>query len=119
MYSITDINGKFHCSVQIQDGTERWISESRQEAIYSVIRAARGLNGSYITEDNIVFYTAPTPFLATGCNPAERTLLDQIRSGEKVVLDFADLRVRMNITKKECELLQRIREGEVKLSEPF
>lgn len=56
MYSIIELEGgKFQCICYIQDGVENWIETSRDEAIQSLVRAAKTLNGSSITEVDIHF----------------------------------------------------------------
>lgn len=117
MYYITELNnGKFACIVTIQDGSERWFKDTKQEAIYSVIQSARVLNHAYITEEDIEFSEEPPLQSSPAMTKNEKKLLDEIKSGHKVVLNFNDYRLKYRITEKECELIQKIREGEVKLA---
>ena len=115
MYKILKLNNNYNCSVVIQDGTERWIKDNLEDAKYSVIAAARVLNGAYITEDDIEIDLNPEPLANNFVSDAERQLLDQIKTRHKIVLDCNDLRIRMNITDRECELIRQIREGDLKV----
>lgn len=121
MYSIVEkLDRTWVCEVRIQDGIERFTEQSRQEAIFSVIKSARILNGTYITEKDIEFLKewAPAPGEEPGgrelAADANRTLLDKIRRKELVVLPHNDPRVAMNITPEECDLIRQIREGDIK-----
>jgi len=94
MFSITQLtNGKWYCEVVIQDGTERWERDTREEAVRSVISGARVLNGSYIREDDISFHVQPPkiPVVTQSGIPiseADEKLLQEIRRGAKKALDF-------------------------------
>lgn len=112
MYKITKIlnENRWLCEVRIQDGTERWSENDRQKAICSIISSARVLNNDYISEEQIVMVDQQ-PVLPRQITKEEEKLLQDIKSGNKVVLDFDDYRLKYNITRKECEMLQNIREG--------
>ena len=59
-YTITQLGrDKFACGVMIQDGWERWEEHSVDEAIQSVIRAAKTLNGTELTKENISIVFPP------------------------------------------------------------
>lgn len=114
-YSITRVGPDcWQCSVVIQDGTERWTKHTREEAIHSVILTARTMNGVYIREDHIEI----TEKLVTLGSPVEVSaedaeLLKEIKRGALKVLDCRDPRVLYNLTDEECELIVKIREGDV------
>lgn len=58
MYSIVELGdtGKlFQCICRVQDGTERWIEETREKAVSNLIGAAKTLNGATINEEDIYF----------------------------------------------------------------
>jgi len=58
MYRICEVNSsKFICDVQIQDGEERTECTSREKAIESVIKTAKFMNHTDITEKDIKFST--------------------------------------------------------------
>lgn len=77
MYRITQLTtGMFLCECQIQDGTESWQEAIRQEAVQSLIRAARTLNGVYIREDDIEF-----------CYEKKYKLVDNTTDDEKKLLE--------------------------------
>lgn len=114
MYSITkQKSGRWFCTVQIQDGIEGWEKPTRQEAIQSVIQTARVLNGTYITELDIEISRDVLDDTSLG---PETQLLQDISRGAKVVLDARDPRVLYNITREDCELIVKIREGDVLLT---
>ena len=87
------LDGKWGCSVRIQDGTEEWVEETRQKAIHSIIQGARVLNHSFITEDDIEFLVQQPP-PARVISEEDWSLLQEIKRGAKVVLDFNDPRIR-------------------------
>jgi hypothetical protein len=116
MYTITELrNGKFHCEVRIQDGTERWDHDTRQEAIYSVIQAARVLNGSYIHDEDIAFLKEQAPPLAVHISKEDQKLLEDIKRGDLKLLPFDDYLIRYRITREEAETIIDIREGRVRV----
>ena len=58
MYSIAELDDEeklFQCACRIQDGTEIWVEDTKEKAIYSLIKAAESLNGKTITEEDIYF----------------------------------------------------------------
>jgi hypothetical protein len=65
-----------------------------------MIQAARVLNGAYILEQDIEHH-----------EEAEYTAQPDLT--RKVVLDYDDPRVVMKITRAECEIIRRLREGEI------
>lgn len=111
MYHITNLGDKYLCYCQVQDGQEVWEESNLTDAIFSVIRNARSLNGDFITKDDIVIACCKIE------NCCQDTLLDQIKSGYKVVLDFDDKRIKYRITQEECDLILKIREGYLTVNE--
>lgn len=117
MYQITELlDGKWACAVMIQDGTERWTKDTRQEAVQSVISGARVLNGSYIKESDISF-SRQSPPPARTISEEDWNLLQEIKRGAKVVLDHSDKRIRYRLTDEDCETIIKIREGDLKCHE--
>ena len=114
MYTITQkLDGTFLCCVRMQDDTERFVEPTREKAIQSVIQSARVLNHSYIREDDIEFFQethSPTLLSAE-----DKQLLDDIKRGAKVVLDFDHYLLKYRITEFEAEQLVRIREGDLRV----
>lgn len=53
MYTIECINNSYYCYCRIQDGIERWQSKTLEEAIDSMIKAAKAYNHAKITQDDI------------------------------------------------------------------
>lgn len=114
MYRIiyNDCRNIFNCEVQIQDGTERWSETQLFDAIASVIRGARVLNGTYITKKDIeIINTSTDPKKEVNCTLEERRLLQDIQSGRKVLLNYDDKRLKYNITDEECDYLLSRRES--------
>lgn len=96
---------------QVQDGTETWTEKTRAKAIGSLISAARTLNNSYIREDDIEFLDMKRNLISTrSISVEDANLLDQIRCGEKVALDFNDKRVKYRLTDEECDWIIQRRE---------
>lgn len=118
MYKIKKLSDRgYFCSVQVQDGREEWTEQFREQAVWSVIRAARTLNGAYIREDDIEFSDEkPDTYKLADQN---RILLDEIQRGAKVVLDCTDPRIRYRITPEECDIIVKIREGYMEVFPPF
>lgn len=114
MYQITMLtNGEWLVECMIQDGWERWHEKTKQEAIYSLIQAAKTLNGSYIREDDITMMAipdSPVPVI----NPKDVQLLEDIRRGAKKVLDFDHYFFKYRITEHEAKMIVAIREGRLK-----
>ena len=114
MYRVSKLSDSlWNCQVQIQDGTERWTEKTREEAVFSVIKAARTLNSTYIKESDIEIINE-VPTIGQLALESMR-LLDSIKRGEKVLLDCRDRRVDMKITEQELDLLVAIREGEARV----
>lgn len=114
MYRITynDCRNTFRCEVDIQDGTESWNEVQLFDAIASVIKSARILNGVYITKKDIeIINTSTDPKKEVSCTLEEKRLLQDISAGRKVLLDYDDKRVKYNITDEECEYLVSRRES--------
>jgi len=85
MYNILrKLNGLYECSARTQDSTEYWECLEEREAYSSLIKFARITNGVLINKTQI-------------------TLL---KEAEYNITKY-------NITKEECELLVKIREGDV------
>jgi hypothetical protein len=122
MYNITKLlNGEWYVECRIQDGTERWHKASRQEAVHSLISAARTLNGSYIREDDISFHEEerqPPTVTQSGkaISTEDEKLLNDIRRGAKKVMDFDHYLLRTRITEKEANMIVDIREGKLHVS---
>jgi hypothetical protein len=95
----------------VQDGWERWEEKNQEEAVRSMIKAARALNHDYITIHDIDFFDKPN----TKKPDEDEKLLSEIKSGHKVVLPFDDPRIKYRIRPEECELIIKIREGDVKV----
>lgn len=114
MYRIIRVlHNQWKCECDIQDGTERWQESSRESAVHSLIAAARTLNGSYIREDDIEIIDV-NPLISTRTvSFAQQKLLDEIQSGQKVVLDFDDKRIKYRLTNEECDWIIQRREGKL------
>ena len=116
MYYITRLlNGEWQCFCRIQDGKELWVEKTREKAIQSLIAAARVLNGSYIREDDIEFFEQENTIRESKVSEEDVKLLELIRTKHKIVLDFNDPRIEMRITPDECNLIRKIREGDILL----
>lgn len=115
MYYITKLlNGDWLVECMIQDGWERWREFSRENAIHSLIRAAKTLNGAYIREDDIKELTEPevkAPLLPD----SELQLLTDIKRGTKKVLEFDHYLLKYRITQEEADIILAIREGRLKV----
>ncbi len=48
-------DGKFHCQGRLQDGTERWVKDTLEEAIKSMKSFAKFGNGTKIKKKDIQF----------------------------------------------------------------
>ncbi len=48
-------DGTFHCHGRIQDGTERWIKPTLEEAVKSMKQFAKLMNGMKIKKKDITF----------------------------------------------------------------
>lgn len=111
MYTITELlDGRWHCSVRIQDGTETWTKDTKKEAVASVISGARVLNGVNINSSFIEFEKQEPPPTRV-IDETDFRLLEDIKRKAKIILDCNDYRLTYNLTKKECEMVQDIREG--------
>lgn len=60
MYHITDKKDHYLVECMIQDGWERWQKPTKDSAIISLIEAAKILNHTIITIDDITFHTQQT-----------------------------------------------------------
>lgn len=111
MYAITKLqNGKWHCSLMLQDGYEEWDEDTREKAVQSLISGANYGNHDFIREDMINFYEEPpkTPNLVSD---EDFQLLMDLKSKRKIALDFDDYRLKYNLSENECKMVQDIREG--------
>lgn len=116
MYLIQENNdGSWTGICRIQDGKEKFTEGSRQDAIHSMIQTARIMNGVYITEKNIHFLSLRSKIVKE-TSDEDQKLLDDLRRGEKVALDFNDPRIKYNLTKEELDLIIAIREGDAKVT---
>lgn len=104
----------YRCEVVIQDGKERWDELDKEKAIFSVIKAARVLNGTYIGKEDIEF--VETQYQPVHMTIDQRKILEDIRRGEKILLDHTDMRVKMRITDEECRMILAWREGEARFT---
>lgn len=112
MCTIIEKNGKYNCQLRIQDGIERWEESTLEKAQTSLIQADRIMNGNYTLAyeiNHIVDESEPDR------PPGIRELWDDIRRGNKVVLERSDPRVKYRLTDDECELIIKIREGTIKV----
>ncbi len=105
-------NNKWLCCCRIQDGTERWYESTLAEAKKSLIKGARVLNGSYITASEITVHEMQPP-KPLEVSQAEYDLLQDIKRKAKVVLEHSDPRIKCRITSDECEMILKIREGDL------
>lgn len=48
-------DGRYHCLVGVQDGSERATRKTRREAVATVVSIAKTLNNDTITEKDIYF----------------------------------------------------------------
>lgn len=110
MYTISvEPDGSCYCEGRVQDGTETWTKPNRREAVQSMIRFARVMNGTYITEKNIKIFESGGRQLPS----TDEQLLHDIKCGKLVTVPHNDKRLRYGITDEECELIVKIREGDV------
>ena len=116
MYAITQLlSGKWYCQCMVQDGCDRWEEDTREEAVRSLIRAARSVNSAYIREDDIVFQKQdPKPPVSeeTKLSTFDEKMLREIKSGQLKVLPFDHYLLKYRITEKEAEMMVKVREGE-------
>lgn len=106
----------WRCEVSIQDGTERWDENNLQQAIFSVIRMARVMNGSFITRDDIKVVSEIKVVNTTDeISKQDQDLLHEIKSNRKIALDCSDPRIKYRITKDECDMIIKIREGDFRV----
>ncbi len=112
MYNITELrNGKWYCQYRIQDGTEDFTEPTRKKAVQGMISAARTMNNMYITEKDISFFIEGPPPPLPQMTAAQQELLSLIGTGRKVIIDYDDKRNKYRITDKECDMIVKIREG--------
>jgi hypothetical protein len=104
-------NGKYICECGIQDGTERWEEDTLEEALQSVVRAAKTLNGTYLRPDQIARLTQQELPVERAVSDEDWQLLEAIKSKHKVVLDHDHHLIKYNLSQGECELIQALREG--------
>lgn len=112
-------DGTFECQCKIQDGTEYWIKKTEVSAIRSMIQAARTLNGTYIRSDDITIIDEQEVITNMSSNIAptevEMEVLYKIRIGELILVNYQDPRLAYRITPEECEMIVKIREGELRV----
>lgn len=53
-------DGKFYCHGRLQDGTERWVKNTLEEAIKSMKQFAKSMNGQKIKKKNIEYLQTAT-----------------------------------------------------------
>lgn len=120
MYEIHDLKGRdakcrYFCVVTIQDGTEAWHEDTLEDAVYSIISAARTLNGMYIHESDITKfpYAKKSPL-----NVSERDfkILNDIHTGKLTTINPNHPILKYGISEKEAEWIVAIREGRAKLN---
>jgi hypothetical protein len=118
MYRITKLlNGKYWIECTIQDGTERWERDTRNEAISSLISAARSLNGNRITASDITFLGEKPEKPDKSVTDEEYEIIRGIRTRHLKVLPYDHHALKFNITHEECVVLQAIREGDLHLTD--
>jgi hypothetical protein len=62
MYTITDMgNGQFWCEGKLQDGTERWVKSSLEEAVQSMKTFAKTMNGTKLKKKHIAYLRPVEP----------------------------------------------------------
>jgi hypothetical protein len=86
MYTIYRLKtGKFQCCCRIQDGTERWICATEEDAIQSLLDSSKILNGVQITRDDIHIFDElpPEPLRLT---PEEHEMILKFRNGSLIVV---------------------------------
>lgn len=116
MYQIIEGNdGKYYCSCVIQDGTERWEETNLEKAIDSMVIAARVLNHSLIRREDVKIIKNLEPPQNITITQEEYQLLQSIKRGTKKVLNFDNYLLKYNPSEKECEIIQQIREGSIKI----
>ena len=83
MYSITELsNGNCQCLCRIQDGVDRWTSQTKEQAVRSLIKAAKTMNGTTITEKNIHF-EGPIPHYPS-TKPKAYLDISSLRAGDNI-----------------------------------
>lgn len=113
-YSILRKNdGTFECFLQYQDGHDIWVVHSMEEAYQKLVAAAWTYNGVRINRKMIEVNEQPSDILPN----KDSKLLQDIHSGNKVVLNFNDFRLVANLLPEEVELIYALREGRAKLSQ--
>jgi len=118
MYQITHLSdGSWLVECMIQDGWERWNESCRENAIHSLIAAARVMNGAYIREDDIQHFVQPAAAMPTkeDMPEADLKLLADIKRGAKKVLDFDHYLLKYRISEEEAKMVVDIREGKLRL----
>jgi hypothetical protein len=119
MYQITErYDGDWACEVEVQDGVERWVEETKDRAIGAVVSAAWTLNGARIRRDEVTV----VPF-AIASGPGDKSvtasnaqLLRNITSGHLVVLEATDPRIAYRLSDDELDNIIAIREGRLTLT---
>ncbi len=116
MYQIVVKDRYCICSVNVQDGVERWNESNEAVAVQAVIQAAKTLNGVNISKQDIqIINTLDNQEIISSIpktediSETEKQLLREIKIGNKVVLDSSDPRISMNISIEDCELLVKLK----------
>lgn len=120
MYEIHDLKGidapsRYLCFINIQDGSESWHENTLENAIQSVISAARVMNGSYIREDDIIKY----PYQKThpsNISEEDFKILNDIHTGRLATIDPNHPVLKYRILEQEALWIVDIREGRAKLT---
>ena len=100
------------CFLQIQDGTESWVSSSLEKAIQSMIANAYTLNHIRLNREMInIMHSKKQEEAPCEFSQKDRELLHDIKTGRKVVLLFDDFRLSANLLPSEVEMIFKIREG--------
>ncbi len=115
MYQIVCKDGLYHCYLKYQDGTEEWSETDLDIAIENMIRGAYAWNHSRINSTAIEIIKNPDSSSGLSVNDKDAKLLEDIKLGYKVALDFNDFRLVANLTPGEVETIYAIREGRLKV----
>lgn len=107
-------SNRYEAVTYIQDSTINERYGDILSAKESIVRNNRIFNNVFIPVDAIEVHLFQKRTEEITID--ELKLLKEIKSGEKVVLPFNHYLVKYNLTEKECEIIQKIREGELKVS---
>lgn len=108
-------NNSYDCFVTIQDSTETFNEQTLDTAIQSVIKSARLYNHDYINKKDITIINEIEEISNKNNNVSDKDieLLNKIKNGYLKVLNYDNPILRYRITEEECEIIQKIREGDL------